>query len=101
MLWHHPAVISTLMLLFLLCSAHGAWAGPPSDQLRDGVDRAFKIIRDPALAGDKKVDERRAAIVKVAGEIFDFGEMAKRSLGSHWASEHPPSAESSFVCSPR
>ena len=30
---------------------------------------------------DAKLDQRRAAIISVAGEIFDFGEMAKRSLG--------------------
>lgn len=85
MIRHQARVIWTLISLVTLCSVHGAWAGPPTDQLRDGVDRVFKILKDPELAGDKQVDQRRAAISKVAGELFDFGEMAKRSLGQHWA----------------
>jgi phospholipid transport system substrate-binding protein len=84
MVRHHTHVIWTLLILFALCSVHGAWAGPPTDQLRDGVDRVITILRDPALEGDKQVIPRRAAISKVAAEIFDFGEMAKRSLAQHW-----------------
>jgi len=81
---YHARIIWTLILLFALCSVHGAWAGPPTDQLRDGVDRVITILRDPGLEGEKQVIPRRAAISKVAAEIFDFGEMAKRSLGQHW-----------------
>ena len=96
MISHLARVFSILILLLALAPAHDAWAGPPSDQLRDGVDRAFKIIRDPALAGEDKADQRRAAIVKVAGDIFDFGEMAKRTLGSHWA-QRTPAERGEFV----
>lgn len=90
MMRYHGRVILTLILLCGLSSASGAWASPPTDQLRDGVDRVIKILKDPALAGDKQVDQRRAAISKVAGDLFDFGEMAKRSLGQHWESRTPP-----------
>jgi phospholipid transport system substrate-binding protein len=51
---------------------------------RAGVDRVITILRDPGLEGEQQVTPRRAAISKVAAEIFDFGEMAKRSLGQHW-----------------
>ena len=78
-------VLSTLVLLLALVSAHGAWAGPPTDQLRDGVDRVLKVLQDPELKGDTDINQRRIAITKVAGEIFDFAEMAKRALGQHWA----------------
>jgi phospholipid transport system substrate-binding protein len=80
-------LIWTLMFLFTLSPVRGAWAGPPTDQLREGVDRVVKILRDPTLAGDKKADERRAAISTVADEIFDFSEAARRSLGRHWAQQ--------------
>lgn len=73
-----------LILLFELSSGQSAWAGPPTDQLRDGVDQVFNILRDPELEGETKATQRRTAIVKVAHQIFDFGEMAKRSLGQHW-----------------
>jgi phospholipid transport system substrate-binding protein len=91
----HVRIIWTL-ILFALCSVHGAWAGPPTDQLRDGVDRVVKILRDPELRGDKRTDERRAAISTAADEIFDFAETAKRSLGQHWA-QRTPAERAEFV----
>jgi len=85
MVRYHARVFGILILLFALVPARGAWAGSPSDQLRAGIDRVFKILGDPELDGDKKLNQRRAAIVIVANEMFDFGEMAKRSLGQYWA----------------
>ena len=96
MLRMHARVVWTLVFLFTLCSVHGARAGPPTDQLREGVDRVVKILKDPELGGDKRADERRAAISKVADEIFDFAEAAKRSLGQHWA-QRTPAERDEFV----
>ena len=58
-------------------------AGAPTDQLRTQVDRVLKLLDDPALKDKPK--DKRAAVRKVAEDIFDFGETAKRSLGRHWA----------------
>jgi hypothetical protein len=80
-------VLLILIGLFALPWVQGAWAGPSTDQLSDGIDRVVKILRDPELRGDTKVNERRVAVNKVADEIFDFGETAKWSLGQHWPSE--------------
>ena len=96
MLRYAARVLLTLILVFGLSPAHSASAGAPTDQLRDGVDRVFKILRDPALAGDANVTQRRTAILAAAGTIFDFGEMAKRSLGQHWAAR-TPGERSQFV----
>jgi phospholipid transport system substrate-binding protein len=85
MLRHHARVCWILILVFALSPAHAAWAGAPSDQLSAGIGRVLKILGDPELEGDTKLDQRRSAIVAVASEIFDFGEMAKRSLGQYWA----------------
>src|SRR3990172_204761 len=96
MVRYRARVIWTLMLLLAPWSVGGAWAGPPTDQLRDGVDRVFAILRDPALEGDTKGIQRRRAISKVAGEVFDFGEMAKRSMGPHWT-QRTPAERGEFV----
>ena len=88
----HMALL-VLGLLVALTWVQGAWAGPPTDQLRDGVARVVKILRDPELKGLTKVNERSAAVNKVADEIFDFGETAKRSLGQHWAQRTPAERE--------
>jgi phospholipid transport system substrate-binding protein len=96
MVRYHARVLWTLILVFMLSPVSGAWAGAPTDQLRDGVDRVFKILRDPQMAGDTNATQRRTAIVAAAGNIFDFGEMAKRSLGQHWAAR-TPAERSQFV----
>jgi phospholipid transport system substrate-binding protein len=89
MVRYHARVFWMLIFLFMLSPVHGVWAGAPTDQLREGVDRVFKILRDPAMAGDTNTARRRTAILTAAGTIFDFGEMAKRSLGQHWAARTP------------
>jgi len=83
-----------LIALFALIWVQGAWAGPPTDQLRDGVERVVKVLTDPELRGDTNVNERNAAINKVADDIFDFGE------GNIGRSGRRPNVKSSFASSP-
>jgi phospholipid transport system substrate-binding protein len=77
------------LVLPLGLSASPAWAGPPTDQLRDGIDRIFKVLMDPDLKGDEKASQRKTAVTRLAGDIFDFGEMSKRTLGRHWDQRTP------------
>ena len=84
--------LRTVVIAVMLASTVGvsaASAGPPTDQLRDGNDRIFKVLGDPELRGDEKAARRRAAVSRIAGEIFDFGEMSKRTLGRHWEERTP------------
>ena len=81
--WFH--VKAALLAVGLAVTAVGpAWAGVPTDQLRGAVDRVLKTLDDPSLKGAAKVTERRVAVRKIANEIFDFGEIAKRSMARHW-----------------
>ena len=79
------SLLTTALLVALGCGllAPPADAGAPTDQLRAQVDRVLKLLDDPALKDKPK--DKRAAVRKVADDIFDFGETAKRSLGRHWA----------------
>lgn len=90
------AVIFALMLSFGLSSAPAAWAGPPTDQLRDGIERIFKILGDADARGDEKAAQRKTAVTRIAGELFDFGEMSKRTLGRHW-DERTPAERQDFA----
>jgi phospholipid transport system substrate-binding protein len=76
-------------LLVAPLAAREADAGAPTDQLRSQVDRVLKLLEDPALQAPDKARERRVAVRKVADEIFDFGETARRALGRHWAARTP------------
>jgi phospholipid transport system substrate-binding protein len=96
MLTRHARAVWAVALLLMLAPVHGAWAGATTDQLRDGVDRVFKILRDPEMAGDANVTPRRKAVLAAATIFFDFNEMAKRSLGQHWA-ERTPAERTQFT----
>jgi phospholipid transport system substrate-binding protein len=78
--------LSAVMLAAVLAilTAREAAAGPPTDQLKGAIDRVVKILEDPSLKGDDKVAERRSAVRKIADEIFDFNEIARRALARHW-----------------
>ena len=66
-----------------------AQAGEPTDQLKTHVDEVLKVLGNPALRAPDKTEERREIVRKVANQIFDFEETAKRALGPHWASRTP------------
>lgn len=68
-----------------LCLAAQAWAGAPTDQARQYTDQVLKVLQDLAL----KPEQRQAAVRKVAIEIFDVSETARRALGRHWQSRTP------------
>ena len=76
-----------LMLAVLLAAPPAAVAGEPTEQLKTQVDRVLKLLDDPALK--EKPKDKRVAVRKIADDIFDFGETAKRSLGRHWAARTP------------
>ena len=65
-------------------SSAPASAGVPTDQLKGAVERVLKTLEDPTLKGEARLPERRVAVRKIANEIFDFSEIAKRSMARHW-----------------
>jgi len=78
-----PFTTALVLTLALVLAAAPARAGEPTDQLKAQVDRVLKLIDDPSLKDKPK--DKRVAVRKIADDIFDFGETAKRSLGRHWA----------------
>ena len=70
--------------LLILSTAQGGWAATAQEQLKGAIDRVVTTLESPALKGDGKAAERRSAVRKIANEIFDFGEIARRSLGRYW-----------------
>ena len=79
-----PRMILVAVAALVALLAPGAGAGVPTDQLKGAIERVVKTLENPAYKGDHRVTERRTAVRKIANEIFDFGEIARRSLGRHW-----------------
>ncbi len=82
-----------LALTLAVALAAPALAGAPTEQLRSQVDRVIKTLEDPQLKLEGKGVERRRTVRRIADEIFDFGETAKRSLGRHWQARTPSERE--------
>jgi phospholipid transport system substrate-binding protein len=83
-------VVSAVLSLLPLASAQ---AGPPTDQLRNRVDRVIQVLSDPEMMKASRTAERRASMRRIAGEIFDFNEISRRSLGRYWQPRTPAERE--------
>jgi phospholipid transport system substrate-binding protein len=82
MRWKSAITVAVLSLAFPTTSS-AAGLGGPTEQLRGAVDRVLKLVVDPA-ARRESPHARRAALRRIADDIFDWGETAKRALGTHW-----------------
>jgi len=61
------------------------WASSvPGEQVKATIDQVMQVLRDPALQDSSKKTERREKLRQIILPRFDFGEMAKRALGSNW-----------------
>ena len=83
------APIAAVLLFLVAVAPAPASAGSPTDQLRSRIDRVASALEDPGLRGESNAARRRAEIRKIADDIFDFEEMAKRALGRHWEARTP------------
>ena len=82
-------VAATVMLAVLGGGATAAQAGVPTDTVRDYTDAVVRVLEDPALQAEERRAERRAAVRKIAIDIFDVQETARRALGPHWQQRTP------------
>jgi len=92
----HRVIVFAAALLAVLAPERPAWAGQPTEQLRHQIDRVLIVLGDPELRKEPRALDRRAAVRKIANDIFDFPETAQRSLARHWA-PRTPAERSEFV----
>jgi phospholipid transport system substrate-binding protein len=65
------------------------FAGAPGEQMRGAIEKVLAVLKDPKLKSEAKKRERLDQLRQVIYPKFDFGEMAKRSLGSEWQRRSP------------
>ncbi len=74
-----------LVAISALVTIGPAHAGAPTEQIQSAVEKATSILKDPKLQSEAKRKQLREAVYPK----FDFAEMARRSLGSHWQRRSP------------
>jgi phospholipid transport system substrate-binding protein len=78
-----------LALSLMLCLAMPAVAGEPTDAIRAAIDQGVDILRNAKLDNSKQRSEVINRLREIVYPLFDFNEMAKRSLGAHWRRLNP------------
>jgi phospholipid transport system substrate-binding protein len=73
------------LTLQLLLGVSGAWAGPPTDIVRQIIEKSLDIIQNPSYGKQEKQRKVRSLV----DPHFDYQEMAKRSLGPNWGKLSP------------
>jgi phospholipid transport system substrate-binding protein len=81
-----PVLFATT--LALLTSGGFAWAASPTETVQTAIQRVF-TENGPAQAKAVSTDDRRAHIREAAESLFDFREMARRSLGERFDALSP------------
>jgi phospholipid transport system substrate-binding protein len=82
-------VFATALVALVLGGIAVAVAGLPTDTVREYTDAVVRVLEDPALKVDDRRAERRAAVRKIAIDVFDVQETARRALGPHWQQRSP------------
>jgi phospholipid transport system substrate-binding protein len=89
-------LVAVIVGAFLLWQPVFAAAAAPGDQVRQTIDGLLAVLRNPEFKGEAKAKERREKLRQIIYPRFDFTEMAKRALGSHWQ-RRTPEEQKEFV----
>ncbi len=76
----------TIFLLFLLIVAIAApvLAADPMEEMKQTTNKILSIVTNPTLKAPSKIAEKEKLIRQAVDERFDWEEMARRSLATHW-----------------
>jgi phospholipid transport system substrate-binding protein len=77
-------LVATFLAAMVLGAALPAWAGGPTDRMKETTDKIIAIVSDPALKGPDKAEAKKSSIRDVVDDVIDWEEMSRRSLGIHW-----------------
>ena len=79
-------VIRGIPFLFVMAALTlPAWAASPMEEIKQTTEKIISIVTNPSLKGPSKTLEREKQIRQAVDERFDWEEMARRSLATHWA----------------
>ncbi len=87
--WIKSAVFAlSLFLVVSPCtvafSSSGQTQEPPTEVVRSTLTKVFSILEDETLKDPAKLIPRRHMLEEVIASHFDYTEMSKRALATHW-----------------
>src|SRR6516165_3254769 len=88
--------ILALLLWSIILSAPATARASVTDEVKRTVAEVVRIVTDKELKQPQNEKKRRQELKAAVGRIFNYGEMAKRSLGRYWK-ERSPAERKEFV----
>ena len=73
----------------LFCSYGSAIAGEPTEAIRGAVNQGVEILKNAKLDNQKQRTQIIDRLRQIVYPLFDFDEMAMRSLGANWRRLNP------------
>jgi phospholipid transport system substrate-binding protein len=64
-----------------------------TDEVKKTVDEVVRVVADKELKKPQNEAKKRQLVKAAVGGIFDYEEMAKRSLATHWKTRTPAERE--------
>jgi phospholipid transport system substrate-binding protein len=80
---------SIVAVLMVICSCKLANAGEPTEAIREAVNQGVEILKNAKLDSQKQRVQVIDRLRQIVYPLFDFNEMAMRSLGANWRRLNP------------
>jgi phospholipid transport system substrate-binding protein len=77
-----PAFLLALLIGFVTCKL--AHAGEPTEAIRNAVNQGVEVLKNAKLDNQTQRSQTIDRLRQIVYPLFDFREMAMRSLGPHW-----------------
>ena len=81
--------LRVMCFIFILSIAVPVLAAEPMEAIKQTTDKVLSIVTNPALKPPSKASEKEKLIRQAVDERFDWQEMTRRSLATHWAKRTP------------
>ena len=85
---HQTMIWLALVGILFLLPPSPIRAGEPTEEIRAAIDKGLAILNDESLGANGK-DEHMERLREIVRPLFNFKEMARRSLGRHWRDMTP------------
>jgi phospholipid transport system substrate-binding protein len=84
-----------LAMWLLLAAGGGQPEASPTQVVQSATEQVLQVVQDSDVAAAAP-ERRRVEVQRIADRLFDFPEMARRSLALHWR-ERTPQEQTEFV----
>ncbi len=78
------SLVLVIITLVRFAGASAGLAGEPLELVRSVSERAIAVLKDPALKAADKKPERVGQLKAIINPVFDYEEMARRTLDAQW-----------------